>query len=403
MSLPKVVVFFHHIGPYHHARLNAFAKNLQVIGIEWFARGSYDWGNSTNNFVYKKYSVLPRLDRDFLCRTSTLEEKLLTILSDFSPDIIVVNGWNNFGSLITIFTASKLSIPLVLMSDSTAYDSKRFFWKEALKRRILTRISTALVGGQLQRDYLIKLGIASDRILLGYDVVDNVHFEKGAAQSRQNSLQLRQQLELPKNFFLASARFIKVKNLPRLLDAYAQYRIQAGNNAWSLVLLGDGPLKSQLCHQIKQLNLTSWVHLPGFKQYDELPHYYGLANCFILASTSDTWGLVINEAMAAGLPVLVSNRCGCVPDLVQHGHNGYTFDPYNPNQLAELMLKISSGDCDLIAMGQASHAIIAQWTPQTFADSLQKAVEMAMTLPQKELSFFDHALLFALSRRSFLH
>ncbi len=80
---------------------------------------------------------------------------------------------------------------------------------------------------------------------------------------------------------------------------------------WDLVLLGDGPLKPTLLKLISSLGLESCVHLPGFKQYDELPVYLGLAETFIHASTTEQWGLVVNEAMASGLPVLVSNRCGC--------------------------------------------------------------------------------------------
>ena len=108
---------------------------------------------------------------------------------------------------------------------------------------------------------------------------------------------------------------------------------------WSLVLLGDGPLKSDLCRLISDLRLDACVHLPGFKQYHELPVYYGLASAFVHASTTEQWGLVVNEAMASGLPVLVSNRCGCAQDLVKEGVNGFTFDPCNVEQLAQLMLK----------------------------------------------------------------
>jgi glycosyltransferase involved in cell wall biosynthesis len=87
------------------------------------------------------------------------------------------------------------------------------------------------------------------------------------------------------------------------------------------------------------------VLFPGFRKGKELGTYYGLASCFILPSLQEQWGLVVNEAMAAGLPVLVSQTSGCAPDLVQEGVNGFTFDPTNPMQLAELMEKIAqSGD-----------------------------------------------------------
>lgn len=408
MTLPnlpnfKVIVLFSHLGPYHYARLKAASQSQDISAVEYSNIDCiYNWQPMPVKFSFPQITLFK--DQAYQDQPRHTQQIVLeTCLENNHPKAVTICGWSNSIALMALTWCSKNRVPAILMADSTEQDEVRRCWKEIPKRRILRNISTALVGGQLQRDYLIKLGIPPDRIFLGYDVVDNDHFANGAAQARQLTSVLRQQLGLPEHFFLASARFIPKKNLDRLLQAYAQYRTQAGIHAWSLVLLGDGPLKTQLCRQIEQLNLTPWVHLPGFKQYNDLPAYYGLAHCFIHASTTEQWGLVVNEAMAAGLPVLVSDRCGCTPDLVQNGCNGYVFNPYSPDYMAELMLKISSGNCDLIAMGKASQAIIAQWTPQTFADSLQKAVEMAVTLPQKKLSFFDHALLFALSRRSFLH
>ena len=127
------------------------------------------------------------------------------------------------------------------------------------------------------------------------------------------------------------------------------------------MLLGDGPLKSDLCRLISDLGLQHSVLLPGFKQYPELPAYYGLASAFVHASTTEQWGLVVNEAMASGLPVLVSNRCGCAADLVQEGVNGFTFDPFNVEQLAQLMFQISAFQpFRLSAFGSASREIISR-------------------------------------------
>jgi len=140
--------------------------------------------------------------------------------------------------------------------------------------------------------------------------------------------------------------------------------------------------------------------LPGFKQYDELSAYYGLANVFVHASTTEQWGLVVNEAMVAGLPVIVSNRCGCAPDLVEEGRNGFTFDPYNVDELARLMLKVSRmTENEREAMGRRSREIIKHWTPQTFAENLMKAVETALVAPQPKEALVDKALLWALIHR----
>jgi glycosyltransferase involved in cell wall biosynthesis len=227
--------------------------------------------------------------------------------------------------------------------------------------------------------------------------VDNDYWADHAAQARGRKPETRGEFGLPENYFLASARFIPKKNLPRLIEAYALYRKKAG--PWSLVLLGDGALRPDLCRLISDLGLQNDVQLPGFRQYSELPAYYGLANAFIHASTTEQWGLVVNEAMASGLPVLVSDRCGCAADLVQEGVNGFTFDPRQVNQLAELMLKISDSQFPISDFVTASARIIARWKPEHFAQGLKAAAECALQVQPKEPSWLQQMTLRALIAR----
>ncbi len=141
------------------------------------------------------------------------------------------------------------------------------------------------------------------------------------------------------------------------------------------------------------------VLTPGYKQYDELPAYYGLASAFVMPSLSETWGLVVNEAMAAGLPVIVSDRCGCAPDLVREGRNGLLFDPRDADALAGAMGHLAHGGADRASMGEASRAIIAGWGPGRFALGLRAAVDAALTAPRPSATPTGRALLWALSNR----
>jgi len=207
---------------------------------------------------------------------------------------------------------------------------------------------------------------------------------------------------LPESYFLASARFIEKKNLPKLIQAYAEYRQRSEitsqtseisrNEVWDLVLLGNGPLKSDLCRLIPDLCLNGHVHLPGFKAYDELPVYYALANAFVHASTTEQWGLVVNEAVASGLPVIVSNRCGCAPELVNG--NGFTFDPTNEGELTARLLEMASlSDQERKHLGDNSYRIAANFAPERFGESLERAASVAMGAPQKRLGVMDRVLL----------
>src|SRR6266513_5917701 len=381
---PAVAVVFHHIGPYHHARLNAAADRLSVTGIEWSAKGSDAWGAPDSAARYQKISLFPEATDDHP-QKSDLRRAFWSALEQTNPDVVAVNGWNNFGSLITADCCVRRAIPMIVLSESARQDETRTWWKEMIKRRIVNLYSAALVGGQRHVEYLVELGMPRDRIFMGYDVVDNAYFARSAAEIRNSKFETRKKYELPENYFLASARFIEKKNLPRLIRAYAEYRERSEvqrNVSWDLVLLGDGPLQETLNAQLSTLNLHSHVHVPGFKQYDELPVYYVLAKAFVHASTTEQWGLVVNEAIASGLPVIVSERCGCVPELVQD--NGFTFDPMDDHELASLLLKMATlPDDERQRLGDASYRVAENFAPQRFGEGLEQAAQLALSRPRK--------------------
>src|SRR5256885_1715711 len=359
---PSIGVVFHHIGPYHHARLNAATDRLSVIGFEWSAKGYDAWGAPDSAARYQKISLFPEATHHHP-QKSDLRRAFWSALEQTNPDVVAVNGWNNFGSLITADFCVRRAIPMIVMSESARQDEPRTWWEEMIKRRIVNLYSAALVGGKRHVEYLVELGMPGERIFVGYDVVDNEYFRQRAEEVRSQRSEVRQKYGLPENYFLASARFIPKKNLPRLIRAYSVYRQKlevAGNTPWDLVLLGDGPLRQTLNSQLSTLNLQAHVHLPGFKQYDELPVDYALAKTFVHPSTTEQWGLVVNEAIASGLPVIVSDRCGCVPELVNG--NGFTFDPFDEQELvARLSQMASLSDDERKSMSDASYRISANF------------------------------------------
>jgi 1,2-diacylglycerol 3-alpha-glucosyltransferase len=399
---PAVAVVFHHIGPYHHARLNAAADELSVTGIEWSAKGYDAWGAAATPARYHKVSLFPEATDHYPDKTE-LRSAFSSALTQANPDVVAVNGWNNFGSLIAANCCMRRGIPMVVMSESSRRDETRTWWKEAIKRRIVGLYSAALVGGQRHVEYLVELGMPVDRIFTGYDVVDNNYFHQKAEEVRSQRSEVRQKCVLPENYFLASARFVEKKNLPRLIRAYAEYRrgseirsqkSEVSNNKapWDLVVLGDGPVKTDLCRLISDLRLNEHVHLPGFKPYDELPVYYALANAFVHASAAEQWGLVVNEAIASGLPVIVSDRCGCAPELVNG--NGCTFDPTNEDELAMRLLKMASlSDQEREELGDNSYEIATKFAPERFGEGLKHAARVAIGVSQKRFGLVNRALL----------
>src|SRR6266571_4495981 len=249
---PAIAVVFHYIGPYHHARLNAAASRLSVTGFEWLAKAHDAWGKAGSDARYHKVSLFPEAAHNNL-GSSQLRRAFWSALEQANPDVVAVNGWNDFGSLAAANCCVRRGIPMVVMSESARQDEPRTWWKEMIKRRVVGVYSAALVGGQRHVEYLVELGMPRDRIFTGYDVVDNAYFRRRAEEVRSQKSDVRKQYGLSENYFLASARFIEKKNLPTLIRAYAAYRQKSeasGNPPWDVVLLGDGPLRETLNSQL---------------------------------------------------------------------------------------------------------------------------------------------------------
>lgn len=315
------------------------------------------------------------------------------------PEIVAVAGWAFPESLSAIAWARTNGAYVVMMSESQRHDGKRHWLREKIKARVIRYCDSGLVGGIQQRDYLVRLGMEPSRIFLGYDVVDNTHFAKGADRARADAAQLRKSFDLPHRYILASGRFIAKKNLAGLVTAFA-IAVRQTQASHGLVILGDGGSRMEIEECISSLGMGDRVHLPGFKSYDELPIYYGLADGFAHVSISEQWGLVINEAAAAGLPLIVSRPCGAANQLVVDGMNGYLADPHNIADIARCLgALMRASDAELQAKGSASRRIVSDWGLARFAAELSHAAEAAMTQPRRPLGLLDEILFRALSRR----
>jgi len=376
----KIAIVFINIGNYHAARISGasklfYTKNWGLTAIQ-VTNDTLDhpWGNVDENMKIKLKTLINADSSTYNSKrdafSSVADNLLVNYLNELAPDVVVIPGWSfSIAKTALKWCRQKRRIS-VLLSESKEDDESRIWWKEIIKSWLVKKYSSALVGGDVHKRYLIKLGLPENAIFNGYDVVNNSAFHPDAINYLANPVD--------KPFFLSINRFIAKKNLTLLISAYASYQQQLGENAWHLVLCGDGELRSQLEDLIKQYKLENHIHLTGFLQQDKLIPYFAHAKCFIHASTTEQWGLVVNEAMAAGLPVIVSNRCGCYEDLVLEGINGFGFDPENQEELTNLMIKMSSRDVDLESMGKASLQHIEKYSPDYFAQGLNSAIEYAL-------------------------
>jgi len=375
-----IVIMFINIGDYHAARLQSAYKVCQNLGWKLTAIQVTDdtldhpWGDFINRLSMPVKTLLPISEQRYDARRDTFSSvasnALKHCLNELNPDVVFLTGWSFSVSRAGLNWCRRNNALPIIMSETKEDDDSRFWFKEVIKSWIVKKYKAALVGGEPHKRYLIKLGMNPNSIFMGYDIIDNDYFHPHKIKLLVKPIK--------NHYFLAINRFITKKNLSLLIASYANYREQKGDLAWDLVLSGDGELRPQIEQQINELDLTKFIHLPGFLQQEELLPYFAHANCFIHASIQEQWGLVVNEAMAAGLPVIVSNRCGCFEDLVIEGVNGFGFDPKNQQALTQLMLKMNSQEVDLVAMGGASLQHIQKYSPDYFAQGLMQAVEYSL-------------------------
>lgn len=278
----------------------------------------------------------------------------------------------------------------------------------------------ALVGGVPQKRYFASLGLPRERIFIGYDAVDNDYFARRAIEIRNRKPEIRSQYGLPEHYFLSLGRFVFKKNLATLIRAFRGFLIPGQKRDVHLVMVGSGEEEASLRTLCHELRLPVYdharpavphtapgtdqpgVHFYGFRQIDESPVFYALADAFILPSQREEWGLVVNEAMASGLPVIVSETAGCAEDLLEPGwppdcsqrhrtpsvvkaglhhrirQNGCVFDPNSSGELSRIMRLLDARPELRAAMGRASRQIIEKFSCRNFAENALLAAQSAM-------------------------
>lgn len=383
-----LIVNWSRFGPYHLARLRAAHEQLSLAGVRLIGMetasmdSTYAWREEKGAQPFYRLTVFPNRKSNEISLWEMFS-RFWKIIRYHRPDAIAVNGYGSKDSFVLILLSRIFNYSIIMMCASKADDAPRVKFREWGKGLLVRQASSALCGGEPHRNYLQQLGLRREKIFLGYNTVDNAFFEEGACRARQNPASYAHLpgLNDPTPFFLCSSRFISRKNIIGLLEAYEKYRREisgSGATPWRLIILGDGEEKSSITAFVAARKIEG-VCLPGFRQIEELPAYYGAARVFIHPAFQEQWGLVVNEAMASGLPVLVSERCGCTSSLVEPGVNGFTFDPHKIDELASLLISCSTRQFDLDSMGRNSKRIISNWGVERFSHGLLDALVTALS------------------------
>lgn len=372
MSNYKIIILHNIISPYKTLLFNELYKLCNDIKILYMAEkeSNREWEIKKDELKFPYEIMFKEVLDDVSPLTIAIET--WKRLNTLNPDVLIMCGYSYVSYWAGLFWAKKNKKKIILWSASNEDDHKRVFYKEFIKSFFVRRCDAYSVYGKRSRDYLIKLGAKEDKIFIVGTNTDNDFYYNETMKWRKERSTLVKNFGIPERNFLYIGRFSHEKNILRLLDAYRDLKC---GEEWGLILLGSGPQKEEIERYIEAYQIKN-VFMPGFKQKEEIPQYLAVSDVLVLPSVSEPWGLVVNEAMACGLPVLVSHRCGCVPELVHPGINGYMFDPFNIDEIAYYMTHISSGEVELKSMGEASKRIITNYTPEAWAKALKDCIEV---------------------------
>lgn len=369
----RITILTEIIAPYRVPVFNALARHsgieLHVIFMARTDRSLREWRIYENEIQFP-YEVLPSWRRRIGSHNILLNTRVVQALERSRPDAVVCGGYNYLASWQALHWARRNDVQFLLWSESTITDHRRQSGLvEALKKIFLRRCDAFVVPGKSALQYLETFRAARQSIFLARNAVDSVLFARLASDACTKAVQLRRQLALPERYFLYVGRLVREKGVLDLLAAYGrlaeELRQQIG-----LVIAGDGTLRPELESAARDI-YPGTVYLAGFVHREELPIYYGLAECLVMPTHADTWGLVVNEAMACGLPVICTSAAGCAPDLVQE--NGILTEPGNVDQLHAAMSGLACDDELRRDMAEKSAALIQDYSPEAWAAGMAEA------------------------------
>jgi glycosyltransferase involved in cell wall biosynthesis len=303
--------------------------------------------------------------------------KIKEIIRRHEYDVVMVNGWNYKSAWQAIRACWKTGVKVLVRSDSHLHTPRGFFAriaKAAVYPRFVSRFDGCLAVGKWSREYFLRYGAKPERVFLVPHAVDNLFFSCGAERARPMRSELRKKWGLDPEaiVFAFAGKFIEKKrpmDVVRAVDLAAR----RGSRLQGL-MIGDGPLRRSGEEYVRSRGAP--VSFAGFVNQSQIPSAYAVCDALVLPSDGgETWGLVVNEAMACGLPAIVSDQVGCGPDLIVAGKTGFLFPLGEVEALASQMFQMAENPARLAEMGACAARMINNYSSEAAVDNLVECLK----------------------------
>jgi len=316
-----------------------------------------------------------------------------SVLARGNHDALLLLGWQTLAHVQMLRAAWQVGIPVILRGESTLQrepaartraSARRMMWlpiRRRLYHAAFDRVQAFLVIGSRNRDYYRSFGVPDEKLYWAPYAVDNAWFSLAQRDRKSARSRVRARIGVGPDtlVFASSAKLIARKRPCDLVDAVAALR-KRGGDAHAL-FIGDGEERRAIEQRAVAVGIGDAITIAGFVNQRELPDWYAAADALVLPSDSrETWGLVVNEAMAAGLPVVVSDAAGCSVDLVRDGDNGFTYACGDVTALADRLTTIASLGADgRRDLGRRSREIVKHFGIDVAVRATEAAVRAVCT------------------------
>lgn len=302
--------------------------------------------------------------------------EIASILKQGNFDAAVVNGWVVKSCLQTLWACRRHGIPCLVRGESNVL-RPRAWYKRLIHRVLLSQYSACLAIGKANRAFYLRNGVEASRIFMTPYGVDNDWFATRAALAREQRGEFRREWGIAPDavVFLFSGKLIPKKRPLDLIRAMAEaQQSSAAKLNWHLLIAGDGALRAA-CESLAT-ELTVPVTFAGFLNQQAMPGAYAASDCLVLPSDiGETWGLVVNEAMASGLPAIASDQVGCHPDLIVPEKTGFVFPCGDVQALSRCLMDMAENPGRCREMGAVAREKVSGYTDDAVVAGILQALE----------------------------
>ena len=360
---------------FHHlercaACASHFAGGLDVYGLEIATYDSnYNWREGSDGTGFSKITLFPGEVRQKIGTLRCALRIIATCLRIRARHVFLCN-YEAPAIFLSAIALRLLGRHVVVMQDSKFDDKQRHIGFELFKSILYSPYHAALAAGQRTRGYLRFLGFRDERVFVGYDTISVERVRRMAGTEAAPS-----GIPHAERHFTIIARFIAKKNIALALEAYAAYLADRSHRRppRPLYLCGSGELEPALRKKAEELRLEH-VHFCGYLSEEEVARMLGSTLALILPSIEEQHGLVVNEALAMGVPILLSDNCGARDLLVRSGVNGYVFEPDNAAGLANFMIALDRDEAEWTRLSLGTRRFLPAADTGFFVDAVERAV-----------------------------